>query len=314
MRTLRITLFSDGRPGHEKQSRGVVEALRNYIDAEVSERRVERLGPGRHGISHLRYLLSLDTCPDLGEGIDLVIGTGSQTHIPVLSAARRYGAKAVVCMSPPIHLINRFDLCCVPIHDELGDGDNIFRTVGPPNTAVPSSRHDRDRALILIGGRDETSHEWSSVRLVEDIAKLLAEDKRWTISTSPRTPEDTEMLIRDQIRDREDISFQPYSLTPPGWVEEQYRINETVWITADSVSMVYEALSAGCRVGILPVRWKKSDNKFKRGLDYLGNRRLIVRFEAYQPGAPWVSDHEPLNESDRCAREILRRWWPTHTA
>ena len=99
--------------------------------------------------------------------------------------------------------------------------------------------------------------------------------------------------------------------TPSGWVEEQYGLNRIVWVTADSVSMVYEALTAGCSVGILPVEWLHQENKFNKSLNFLSEKKMIVNFDAWQQGAsmPRLKDKQ-LNESLRCAREILRRWWP----
>ena len=93
--------------------------------------------------------------------------------------------------------------------------------------------------------------------------------------------------------------------------EKQYGINSTVWVTGDSVSMVYEALTAGCSVGILPIQWLQDDNKFNKSLQFLTEKKMIIDFDAWQEGAimPTPGD-EHFNESSRCAQEILRRWWP----
>jgi len=312
MQTLKIALFRDGRPGHEKQSLGIVAALRRYVEVDLTEFELQRKSVVAQITAHLRYLLRLEGNPYRDVSADLVIGTGSQTHIPVLVTARSCRCRAVTCMTPPGHLRQRFDLCCVPMHDRVTERDNIFRTIGPPNIAPASTSHDTSRGLILIGGVDQASHEWNSERLLEDIQLLLTEDREWTISTSPRTPLETEKLVQDSVTLRTGISFMPFSVTPPGWVEEQYRRNESVWITGDSISMVYEALSAGCSVGIIPVQWKKADNKFKRSIEYLRKRNLVRSLDDFTHGATPLMNQEPLNEADRCAREILRRWWPTH--
>jgi hypothetical protein len=75
--------------------------------------------------------------------------------------------------------------------------------------------------------------------------------------------------------------------------------------------MVYEALNGGCSVGILPVEWLKSNNKFERSLDMLRQKKMIVEYSDWQNGAGLPEPPaEPFNEACRCAREILRRWWP----
>ena len=98
--------------------------------------------------------------------------------------------------------------------------------------------------------------------------------------------------------------------TPPGWIEEQYHENSLAWVTADSVSMVYEALSAGCRVGILPVRWKRGSNKFQRSLSFLAERKLVRFYDGASTELPHAGEKPAFNEALRCAAEILSRWWP----
>jgi len=311
MQKLNIMLFRDGRPGHEKQSLGIIGALRRYTDVAVAEFQVKQEPWWSLLGAHARYLLKIERSPLKENDIDLIIGTGSRTHIPMLAAARACGAKSVTCMTPALHLIRYFDLCCVPVHDSISDSDTVFKTVGPPNIARSSNQHEADRALILVGGVDEKSHVWDNGQLIKALSTILEEARRWTVSTSPRTPEHTENLIGELVANRNNVEFYPFSATPTGWVEEQYRINETVWITGDSISMVYEALTAGCWVGVIPVQWKKADNKFKRSLAYLAEKKLIVEFDSYQPGKTFIAKREPLNEADRCAQEILSRWWPT---
>lgn len=314
MQALQVTLFSDGRPGHEKQSAGVVNALKAYLDAEVKKVIVNSRPPMANLVSHLSYLFHLGKGDQhaVESNSDLIVGSGSTTHIPMLRAGRKTKAKIVTCMTPAAHLINHFDLCCVPIHDQVKPADNIFFTLGAPNSVKGSAEHDGNRCLVLIGGEDKRSHIWDEERLVTDICALLekANGRTWLVASSPRTPGSTEALISKKLGPFQNVTFVPYSSTGHGWVEEQYRTHDSVWITADSISMVYEALSAGCRVGILPVNWRKKDNKFKRSLQYLTEQSRVISIDEYLQGdAQWLK-HQPLNEADRCAREILQRWWP----
>jgi hypothetical protein len=75
--------------------------------------------------------------------------------------------------------------------------------------------------------------------------------------------------------------------------------------------MVYEALNAGCSVGVLPVEWLQQENKFQKSLAILLEKKMIVEFSDWQTGAKMpVPTAEQFNEALRCAREILQRWWP----
>ncbi|MEZ5579448.1 MAG: ELM1/GtrOC1 family putative glycosyltransferase [Candidatus Competibacteraceae bacterium] len=93
----------------------------------------------------------------------------------------------------------------------------------------------------------------------------------------------------------------------PGLVPAQLARAGQVWVSADSVSMVYEALTAGAAVGMLEVPRKRS-SRISRGLDKLA-------------GAGWVtlsptgnvshasSAVSTFNEAERCARWIVERWF-----
>ena len=68
--------------------------------------------------------------------------------------------------------------------------------------------------------------------------------------------------------------------------------------------MVYEALTAGCRVGVLPVRWKDPRGKIPRALAPLFEQGLALTWEERarmdEPGfSPPV-----LDEAGRAAREL----------
>jgi mitochondrial fission protein ELM1 len=185
--------------------------------------------------------------------------------------------------------------------------------MGPPNTVTFSSSHDPHRGLILLGGVDSKSHKWDSRSVVEKISNIIRQEAKmaWTISSSPRTPDDACRLLDDLAKEMEKVSFFRSTQTPDGWVEEQYALNSKVWVTGDSMSMIYEALTAGCSVGILPVKWKKQQNKFQKSIDGLIDKEMVVEYQKLQIGEQMGKlNREPLNEALRCAEEILRRWWP----
>jgi hypothetical protein len=107
------------------------------------------------------------------------------------------------------------------------------------------------------------------------------------------------------------VVLRRFADTGPGWIEERYAECLKVWVTADSMSMVYEALSAGCRVGLLPVRWTAEKNKFRRSAEYLIENGLAVPLSAWPAGGEGERpEREPLNEAKRCAEEIVKRWLP----
>ena len=82
-----------------------------------------------------------------------------------------------------------------------------------------------------------------------------------------------------------------------------------VWVTADSVSMLYEALTAGAVVGVieLPLKRPKRLNKLTRGLLDLREDNQIHLFHE-SPRLTMNHDaRAAMSESRRCADIVLER-------
>ena len=314
MKPLFIIAFLDGRPGHEKQTRGVLNALSNLTPIDVQYRTILPPSFESNLKSWCSYIGSyiIRRKRKQNHHVDIIIGTGSYTHIPMLLLKKDCGGKVVTCMSPDFLLIDKMDLCFVPGHDRVKSYDNVFFTSGPPSTAVFTNRHDKDRGLILVGGIDRKSHHWDSAATISRIGSILEKTtlKNWTISSSPRTPEDMILLLQELAEQHSHVDFIRSEETPEGWIEDAYAQNHFVWVTADSISMIYEALTAGCEVGILPVQWKKRNRKFRRAEKNLLENRLVRSYEKWLAGEERVTGTLHLDEATRCAEEILRRWFP----
>ncbi len=311
---LRVLAYLDGRPGHEKQTRGILNALSNLTEIDVS---YQPIGPVSTAVSirqwqaYLRPKVLSHEKETASAPVDLIIGTGTHTHIPMLLMKRRTESPVVTCMSPAMPLRKKIDLCCIPGHDLPVSARNILITNGPPNLSRAGGGHDRDKHLILVGGRDEKSHFWETEKVITQVQSLVADAPgiTWTISSSPRTPEETIKRLSALADGNPNVSFFRSQETPMGWVEAAYAEHAVVWVTADSISMVYEALTAGCRVGILPVRWKNPRNKFQRSIDNLVRNGFAVEFSSGRANS-LPPEPPPLDEASRCAKEILKRWWP----
>jgi len=311
---LTITAYFDGRPGHDKQTQGVLQALQDLTEIVVCCREVKPLGVRKAVKDWLAYARIWPKGGYETDGIkaDLIIGTGTYTHIPMLLLKRRQGGRVVTCMGPDRLLVHRMDLCFVPEHDNPKPLENIMVTTGPPNPIRDMRSHNSNRGLVLIGGLDRRSHFWDSVSTVEQLKTLFEREtsQTWTVSTSPRTPTDMCTLLDAVSAASPHVDFVRWEDTPKGWVEKAYADNETVWVTADSISMIFEALSAGCRVGILPVRWRKRQSKFERAERELIITKRVQPFDRWLLTGCYTPAGPHLDEAGRCAAEMLRRWWP----
>jgi mitochondrial fission protein ELM1 len=317
---LKILAVLDGKPGHEKQTRGVLNALSGMTPVSIESYNapaitlVARLGEWLQYFYRFQLGIRIGTKDSNKTGpFDFMIGTGTRTHLFMLLKKKKSGSKVLTCMSPSPFLINKFDLCFVPQHDNLTPMNNLFFTVGPPNTSPYTEEKNNKRGLILVGGVDRKSHVWRSSETLEQIRTILSKDpsKAWTIGTSPRTPEEMNYMLEDLAVNRSRVDFFRPTDTASGWIEKQYKENGFVWVTADSISMIYEPLTAGCHVGILPVKWKRKDSKFHRSIAYVLNQGLAISYEQWlRNGSDYPANKQRLDEAARCAEEILRRWWP----
>jgi len=310
IKKLKIAAFLDGRPGHEKQTVGIISQIRKSIDTEIVNIDVRKPSFYRFLKLILGYIFPI--LSDIDSSVaacDVLIGTGTHTHLPMLIHKKKYGTPVVTCMTPAGFILRKFDLIFSPMHDNVTTSENIITTVGPPNSNENKRSHNTDEVLILVGGVDEKSHYWSTDELIEQVELILSREpeKSFTISTSPRTPSETsEKLLRLQ-KNNKNVQFFNFKDTPPGWVEDAYSKCKYVWVTGDSISMVYEALSSGCFVGIIPVHWKRKSGKFIRSQSFLKDSGYILQLEDYVSGKQDWQDTATLNEAKRCADILLKK-------
>jgi len=301
----------DGRPGHEKQTLGIIDALSKRTPVKISS---IHTGQGTF-FSRFQTFVSFlfpflaTTDAELKKG-SIVLCTGSKTHIKALFIKKKYNIKAYTCMNPGVIGRSLFDCSFIPVHDKVPAGTKVFLSFGAPNSCTFLDRHEKGRALILVGGVDSSSHYWDSGKIAKMICSVIDDQPEncWTISTSPRTPGSTLEFLKGIAASRRNVTLFDYKDTERGWVEEQYHKNEVVWVTSDSISMLYEAMSAGCQVNIFPMDWKRKKGKFRYNENLLVNKKMVVPFGFSLPSKPTLKKDSTLNEAQRCADYILSTW------
>jgi mitochondrial fission protein ELM1 len=301
-----IWRFVDGKAGHEAQSLGLVQALARRRAIEC----VELKAPSRWN-AVCSWLLGRFAAGSELPAPDLIIGAGHRTHVALLAARRAFGGKAVVLMQPSLPT-SWFDACLIPQHDAPPAAANVIETVGVLNPMLPASNARVDRGLLLIGGPSK-HHGWDTAGLLDQVQQVLAANRQvqWLLTTSRRTPEDCETALL--ALDQPNLSVVPVADTPRGWVAERLQECACAWVSEDSVSMVFEALTAGASVGLLSVPSLGRQSRVQLAANGLVECGRVVRFEACQAQAGFAlpSVAEPLAEADRCADEILVRFEQT---
>ncbi|MDX1605184.1 MAG: mitochondrial fission ELM1 family protein [Candidatus Competibacterales bacterium] len=289
----------DGKPGHENQTRGLVRALGRHRALVVHDQPV----PAR--AAALRDALLGRWSPGVGlPDPDLLLGAGHATHLPLLAARRARGGRCVVLMRPSLPLA-WFDLCLIPRHDDPPARSNVLATRGVLNAIEPSTGQDPDAGLLLIGGPSR-HHGWDRDGLLAQLRAIVGRDtRRWQLTTSRRTPEDTERALRERAVPGPEVV--PWRETDRDWLPRRLRRAAVVWITADSVSMVYESLTAGAACGLLAVP-EHRPGRVVRGIAELQAEGLITPFDAWARGAALRPPAVPFDEARRCADWIAHRW------
>ena len=289
-----ILIINDGKPGHRNQSLGLAEALARKTPVEISER--EPMGR----FEALRLSLG-GMLPQLDDRPDLLIGAGHATHLTLLALRRLYRVPAIVLMKPSIPM-GFFDLCLVPEHDQPPKRPNIIATHGALNRMQPGDKVP-DSGVILIGGPSR-HYRWDEAGVLNQVQALLESEPRdWLISSSRRTPAGTEQALSALCGNR----FVPAAETGPDWLPQQLARAEVCWVTEDSASMVYEALTAGCRVGALPLSGE-ADNRIGKGIEQLTAQGLVVHAPDWSMSG-LAAAGVVFNEAERCAEAVLERGW-----
>lgn len=302
MGALTIWRISDGRRGHDSQSRGLVAALARQAQCDIHELRA--LPPLRGAL----YWLRGDFPPGAGlPDPDLIVGAGHGTHVTLLAARRGRGGRAVVLMRPSLPG-TCFDLCIIPEHDRPPAGGAVLRTLGPLNESesTAGANHDPARGIVLVGGSGR-HFAWNTDTLLTQLQSVIAAPGcAWTVTDSPRTPP----AARARLQLLPGVDYVPWDAVDSAWLPARLGAAGTAWVSADSLSMIYEALSGGCAVGLLELPARRSD-RFTRAVATLATRGLVTTFTAWRQGRGLTPVQPPLREADRCATEILRRFTGT---
>lgn len=282
-----IWRLTDGKPGHDNQSLGLVEALGRLVEVDARNFHCTRLPPAGTQL------------PPPG----FVIGAGRTTQKPLLALKRQWDTRAVVLMRPYVSP-RAFDLCLIPEHDRPAPASNVLATVGALNRVKPGPKRT-SHGLILLGG-PSAHHDWLDREVVSQCERICAqqESTQWTICDSRRTPSRARDLLRLTLPK---VRYADYREVAAGWLAEQMASAQTIWVGEDSVSMVYEALTSGAGVGLLTIPRRRL-SRVVRGVVDLVRLGLVTTYPQWLSGAKVEASSKPLAEADRCAQWIATHW------
>ena len=310
---MNIWHLSDGKAGHVAQARGLFVALerRGIVvqTTDIAIGLVSRFALILYWLSHGR----LGQLPVILQGQpapDLIVGVGHATHLALILLQKCFPhSRSVVLMRPTLP-IAWFDFAIVPGHDYRSQTPDVPAHVliskGVLNPLINEGRHEHNRHLILIGGASKR-YGWDEAGLITQIRLLLTALQQHDVqtvllTTSRRTPDAFLSQLSSQGLPHI-LQVFPVSATPQGWLFEQLQKADMVWVTKDSGSMLFEALSAGCHVGLLQMPQIKKDT-VTAATDVLAAQRFFLPLDAYLQGESFVQV-PTLCEADRAVGWLI---------
>ena len=287
---MKVVILSDNKPGHYKQSLGIVNQLpeseTEWLTVAFRCKWRDNLlrvfmctfGGLRLPTSLLQTLLRWSLTAETYNALtaprtaDIILSTGSSVAAVNLLLGRFLGAKTVTCRRPSPLGIRHFDLAILPMFSWYGKRhkDNICRTVGVPNPISPDTLNTEQQRLqqelnlpnctrigVLIGGADR--HETitaADAEQLSEICKAVATEMNAQIlvTTSRRTPSEVVKQLASTFKHTE---WCPLFIEPdtPSELADPYQailaLSDLLIVTADSFSMVCEAASSGHPVIVL---------------------------------------------------------------
>ena len=299
---MKIVILSDNKPGHYKQSLGIVEKLpeseTEWLTVEFRRKWRDNLlrvfmctfGSMPLPISLIQMLLRWSLTAEAYNALtvlrtaDIILSTGSSVAAVNLLLGRMLGAKTVTCRRPSPLGCRNFDLAILPMFSWHGKGPkhNVCQTVGVPTPISPDTLNIKQKRLIqelnlpdyqriglLIGGTDR--HETITAADAEELCAIcetvVTEMKaQILVTTSRRTPVEVTAHLTSTLKHSAWCPLFIESDTPSELADPYQAIlalSDLLIVTADSFTMVCEAASSGRPVIVLTLS-KETARKPKR--------------------------------------------------
>ncbi len=276
-------VLTDGKAGHENQSRALARAL-------GCEPEVVRVAFRSRCAKALSYLLDrvgvrtdrlfrLDPASAASQPLarrpDVVIGTGSGTFYAAKTIARRLGVKCGVVLYPRGYDIASFDCILAPAFDSPQPAANVIEM--PANlVSADAAFYERGVAAyrartaavpdvaVVVGGPNKCSTmtvDWMKAEL--DAVFRLPGAK--AVTTSRRTPPDVEALVDSYPWDYKLIYSKDRFNPIPAFVALAKRL----YVTAESTGMLSEACTSGKAEVCVLDNLRPGPHKFRRFVEQL---------------------------------------------
>lgn len=287
----KILILTDGKAGHENQSKAFARALGCDFDlvevhfksafAKACSYLFDQLGIRAGGL--LRVTKGM--LPTVRGDYAAVIGTGSGTFYMAKVVARQLGVKCGVVLYPRGYRISTFDCVMAPAFDRPPHAANVIEI--PANLVANDAAfyaageaafraryavkgEDVEAVAVIVGGPNKCSTltaPWMKAQLDEIFAANRKDGRQveFWVTTSRRTPPEVEAVVDSYPWDYKLLYSKDHFNPIPAFV----KLAKRLYVTAESTGMLSEA----CTCGTAEVRaldnLKPGPHKFRRFVEGL---------------------------------------------
>ncbi|PZP39951.1 MAG: hypothetical protein DI585_02405 [Pseudomonas fluorescens] len=259
----RILILSDGRTGSENRSLGVVEML-GVRDPEVVTMKPKYSGKFMKMLPVSMLYSEYDKLVrDIGK-YDVLVGSGYQVSRIMRALKGVSPSLFTVALMRPSGKPSAYDVVAVEQHDGYKQASNVVVTLGAPNRitkdrlALEADRWRKrlssvrgTKIAVLVGGASKHGAFGAdeAKELIKSLAKpLKGQDAGLLVTTSRRSGQEVVEAVEKALKDSGVAHFL-WSPEEGGPRDNPYlaylALADAIVVTADSVSMVSEAASAG---------------------------------------------------------------------
>ena len=306
----KVLIFTDGKAGHENQSKAFARALGcafDLVEVRFKSKFHKALSYllDRVGVRSQRLLSTAVDCKRLQPKPVAVIGTGSGTFYAAKAVARKLGVKCGVVLYPRGYDVGSFDCVLAPAFDRpkkapnvveipanLVSSDEAFYEKGVEafleKTGQSSNRRiveSSNAVAVIVGGPNKCSTltpEWMKAQLDAIFTRNghaagQSNDTRFWVTTSRRTPPEVEAVVDSYPWDYKLLYSKDHFNPIPAFV----KLAKRLYVTAESTGMLSEACTFGSAEVVALDNLNPGPHKFRRFVEDLrrdgyvdGNRKV----------------------------------------
>ena len=302
----KVLILTDGKAGHENQSKAFARALGcefDLVEVHFKSKLSKTLSYllDRVGIRTMRLLSTAVDCSRLQSKPVAVIGTGSGTFYAAKAMAKKLGVKCGVVLYPRGYDISSFDCVLAPAFDRPKTAANVIEI--PANLVANDEafyekgvvafaekrgkdfrRETGDAIAVIVGGPNKCSTmttEWMKSQLdaiFNSNTQTLQNSKtEFWVTTSRRTPPEVEAVVDSYPWDYKLLYSKDHFNPIPAFV----KLAKKLYVTAESTGMLSEACTFGSAEVVALDNLNPGPHKFRRFVEDLrtggyvdGNRKV----------------------------------------